>query len=211
MPIIRLTLLEDFASLAEKGEIVQALSDSLVAVMGEIVRPYIYTLVDEVPPGAWSIQGGTIMTEEMMRAGIATSNQQRSLRLTEQRVREAYDVLASGDRQRIEEYWDKDMTWLVPGHNQVSGLKRGLDEFLAFMDKVGFLTDNSFQMSWDRVLITGDTSADIRHNTGHRAGDESRQLAIDVVHILRWREGKVIEGSGLIFGDGTAQFDEFWS
>lgn len=210
MPIIRVTLLEDFASSEQKGEIVQELSNTLANVMGEIVRPYTYALVDEVQAGAWGVQGGVLMTEEMMRAGIATSNQQRSLRLTEQRVREAYDVLGSGDRQKIEEYWDQDMTWLVPGHNQVSGLKSGLDEFLAFMDKVGFLTDNSFQMSWDRVLITGDTSADIRHNTGHRAGDESRQLAIDVVHILRWREGKVIEGSGLIFGDGTAQFDEFW-
>ncbi|MBW4537439.1 MAG: nuclear transport factor 2 family protein [Pleurocapsa minor HA4230-MV1] len=210
MPIIRVTLLEDFASSEQKGEIVQELSNTLANVMGEIVRPYTYALVDEVQAGAWGVQGGVLMTEEMMRAGIATSNQQRSLRLTEQRVREAYDVLGSGDRQKIEEYWDQDMTWLVPGHNQVSGLKSGLDEFLAFMDKVGFLTDNSFQMSWDRVLITGDTSADIRHNTGHRAGDESRQLAIDVVHILRWRDGKVIEGSGLIFGDGTAQFDEFW-
>ncbi|PSB09059.1 hypothetical protein C7B62_14585 [Pleurocapsa sp. CCALA 161] len=211
MPIIRLTLLEDFASLTEKGEIVQALGDSLVAVMGEIVRPYIYTLVDEVPPGAWSIQGGTIMTEEMMRAGIATSNQQRSQRLTEDRVRQAYEVLASGERDRIAEYWAEDMTWLVPGHNQISGMKRGLDEFLSFMDKVGYLTDNSFQMSWEGVVITGDTSADIRHNTGHRAGDESRQLAIDVVHVLRWREGKVVEGQGAIFSDGTAQFDEFWS
>jgi phenylpyruvate tautomerase PptA (4-oxalocrotonate tautomerase family)/ketosteroid isomerase-like protein len=210
MPIIRVTLLEDFASSQQKGEIVQELSNTLANVMGEIVRPYTYALVDEVQAGAWGVQGGVLMTEEMMRAGIGTSNQQRALRLTEQRVREAYDVLASGDRQRIEEYWDQDMTWLVPGHNQISGLKRGLDDFLAFMDKVGFLTDNSFQMSWNRVLITGDTSADIRHNTGHRAGDESRQLAIDVVHVLRWREGKVIEGSGAIFGDGTAQFDEFW-
>jgi phenylpyruvate tautomerase PptA (4-oxalocrotonate tautomerase family)/ketosteroid isomerase-like protein len=210
MPIIRVTLLEDFASSQQKGEIVQELSNTLANVMGEIVRPYTYALVDEVQAGAWGVQGGVLMTEEMLRAGIGTSNQQRSLRLTEQRVRAAYDVLASGDRQKIEEYWDRDMTWLVPGHNQISGLKRGLDEFLAFMDKVGFLTDNSFQMSWDRVLITGDTSADIRHNTGHRAGDEARQLDIDVVHILRWREGKVIEGSGVIFGDGTAQFDEFW-
>jgi phenylpyruvate tautomerase PptA (4-oxalocrotonate tautomerase family)/ketosteroid isomerase-like protein len=210
MPIIRVTLLEDFASSQQKGEIVQELSNTLANVMGEIVRPYTYALVDEVQAGAWGIQGGVLMTEEMMRAGIGTSNQQRALRLTEQRVREAYDVLGSGDRQRIEQYWDKDMTWLVPGHNQISGLKKGLDEFLAFMDKVGFLTDNSFQMSWDRVLITGDTSADIRHNTGHRSGDEGRQLDIDVVHILRWREGKVIEGSGVIFGDGTAQFDEFW-
>jgi len=211
MPIIRVSILEGFASLQQKGEIVQQLSDGLVSVFGEIVRPYIYTLVDEVQPGAWGVQGGVLMTEEMMRSGIGTSNQQRALRLTEERVRQAYEVLASGDRQRIEEYWDRDMTWLVPGHNQISGMKRGLDEFLSFMDKVGYLTDNSFQMSWEKVVIAGDTSADIRHNTGHRAGDESRQLAIDVVHILRWREGKVIEGRGAIFGDGTAQFDEFWS
>jgi phenylpyruvate tautomerase PptA (4-oxalocrotonate tautomerase family)/ketosteroid isomerase-like protein len=206
MPIIRVTLLEDFASLQEKGEIVQELSNTLANVMGEIVRPYTYTLVDEVSAGAWGVQGGVLMTEEMMRAGIATSNQQRALRLTEQRLRQAYDVLASGDRQKMEEYWDRDMTWLVPGHNQISGLKKGLDEFIAFMEKVGILTDNSFQMSWEGVVITGDTSADIRHNTGHRAGDDSRQLAIDVVHVLRWREGKVIEGRGAIF----AQFDEFW-
>jgi phenylpyruvate tautomerase PptA (4-oxalocrotonate tautomerase family)/ketosteroid isomerase-like protein len=211
MPIIRITLLEDFASLTQKAEIIQELSNGLVSVMGEIVRPYIYTLVDEVPPGAWAVQGGTIMTEEMMRAGIATSNQQRSQRLTEDRVRQAYEVLGSGSRERIAEYWAEDMTWLVPGHNQISRMKKGLDEFLSFMDKVGYLTDNSFQMSWEGVVITGDTSADIRHNTGHRAGDEARQLNIDVVHVLRWREGKIVEGRGAIFGDGTAQFDEFWS
>ena len=211
MPIIRLTILEGFASLAEKGEIVQELSNTLVSVMGEIVRPYIYTLVDEVQPGAWGIQGGQLMTEEMMRAGIGTSNQQRALRLTEDRVKRAYDVLASGDRNSIKEYWAEDMAWLVPGHNQISGWKRGLDEFLAFMDKVAYLTDSSFQMSWDGVLITGDSSADIRHNTGHRAGDENKRLDINVVHVLRWRDGKVIEGRGAIFGDGSAQFDEFWS
>ncbi|MBV9386091.1 MAG: nuclear transport factor 2 family protein [Chroococcidiopsidaceae cyanobacterium CP_BM_ER_R8_30] len=211
MPIIRVTLLEDFASLEEKGEIVKALSDTLASVMGEIVRPYTYTLVDEVKAGAWAVQGGVLMTEEMERAGIGTSLSQRAIRLTEARVKEAYDALASGDRNRIAEYWDKDMTWFVPGHNQLSGWKKGLDEFLSFMDKVGHLSDNSFQMAWDRILITGDSSADIRRNTGHRAGDEKKRLDIDVVHVLRWRNGKVIEGRGAIFGDGTAQYDEFWS
>lgn len=211
MPIIRVTLLEDFASLEEKGEIVKALSDALESVMGEIIRPYTYTLIDEVKAGAWAVQGGVMMTEEMMRAGIATSIAQKAIHLTEQRVRAAYEALGTGDRQKIEDYWDQDMTWLVPGHNQVSGLKKGLDEFLDFMDKVGHLSDNSFQMSWDRVLITGDTSADIRRNTGHRAGDQNKRLDINVVHVLRWRNGKVIEARGAIFGDGTAQFDEFWS
>lgn len=211
MPVIRVTILEGFASLQQKGEIVQHLSDGLASVLGEIVRPYTYALVDEVQSGAWGVQGGVLMTEEMMRSGIATSERQRSLRLTEDRVRQAYNVLGSGDRQRIEEYWAEDMTWLVPGNNQISSWKRGLNEFLAFMDKVAYLTDNSFQMSWERVLITGEYSADIRHNTGHRAGNENKRLDIDVVHVLRWQEGRVVEGRGAIFGDGTAQFDEFWS
>ena len=29
--------------------------------------------------------------------------------------------------------------------------------------------------------------------------------------VLRWKEGKVVAGKGGIFGDGTAQYDEFWS
>jgi uncharacterized protein len=36
-------------------------------------------------------------------------------------------------------------------------------------------------------------------------------LSIDVVHVLRWRDGKVIEGKGAIFGDGTNNYDLFWS
>lgn len=211
MPIIRVTILEGFASAEQKGEIAQQLSNSLASVLGESVRPYTYALVDEVQSGAWSIQGGQLMTEEMMRSGIATSERQRSLRLNEDLVRKAYDALATGDRNAIAQYWAEDMQWLVPGHNQLSGWKRGLDEFLTFMEKVGILSDNSFQMAWDLVLITGDVSADISHNTGYRAGNENKRLDIDVIHVLRWRDGKVIEGRASIFGNGTAQFDEFWS
>jgi len=36
-------------------------------------------------------------------------------------------------------------------------------------------------------------------------------LDIDVIHYLIWRDGKVIEGRGAIFGDGTAQYDAFWA
>jgi hypothetical protein len=31
------------------------------------------------------------------------------------------------------------------------------------------------------------------------------------VHVLRWRDGKVIAGKGAIFGDGTTEYDQFWS
>jgi ketosteroid isomerase-like protein len=131
--------------------------------------------------------------------------------VTAERVADAYDALASGERDRIREYWADDMVWLVPGHNRLSGRKNGLDEYLAFMAEVARLSDNSFRMDWQAVMVGDNTSADVTHNVGHRAEDESRILDIDVIHYLRWRDGKVIEGRGAIFGDGTAQYDAFWA
>jgi uncharacterized protein len=131
--------------------------------------------------------------------------------VTIERVNDAYEALASGDRERIHEYWADDMIWLVPGHNRLSGRKEGLDAFLGFMAEVARLSGNSFRMDWEAVMIGDNASADVTHNVGHRAEDESRVLDIDVIHYLRWRDGKIIEGRGAIFGDGTAQYDAFWA
>ena len=65
-------------------------------------------------------------------------------------------------------------------------------------------------------MLADEYSADVTRNIGYRDGDENgqvpyRQLDIDVVHVLRWRNAKVIEGRGAIFGDGTTQYDQFWS
>jgi hypothetical protein len=67
------------------------------------------------------------------------------------------------------------------------------------------------------VMVGEDYSADVTHNVGYRAGKNGTgqepydKLSIDVVHVLRWRDGKVIEGKGAIFGDGTNNYDLFWS
>jgi ketosteroid isomerase-like protein len=132
-------------------------------------------------------------------------------KVTPELVLQAYEALASGDRARISQYWAEDMIWLVPGHNPLSGLKRGLDAFLGFMQEVGRLSGNSFYMDREAIMVSDDASADVTHNVGNRAEDTSRKLDINVIHYLRWRDDKVIEGRGAIFGDGTAQYDAFWS
>lgn len=143
--------------------------------------------------------------------------------VTPELVGKAYTALASGNRAEVEKYWDKDMNWLVPGHNRLSGWYHGLDAFLAFMGEVGRLSANSFHMTPIAVMTTGEYSADVTRNVGYRKGHEQKglmpasgtlpytKLDIDVVHVLRWRDGKVIEGKGAIFGDGTDQYDQFWS
>lgn len=131
--------------------------------------------------------------------------------ITAEQVAAAYAALGTGDRARMLEMWHEDMRWLVPGHNRLSGWKNNVDEFMQFMADVGRLSDNSFRMDTVVVNLADDSSADVTHNTGNRAGQPERRLDIDVIHWMRWRDGKVYEARGAIFGDGTAQYDEFWS
>ena len=137
--------------------------------------------------------------------------------VTPELVGKAYEALGSGDADRIAEYWAEDMVWIVPGHNPLSGVYNGRDAFLGFMGEVGNLSNNSFNMTAVAVMVSDEYSADVTHNVGYRAGHEGKgevpytKLDIDVVHVLRWRDGKVIEGRGAIFGDGTTEYDQFWA
>jgi len=134
-----------------------------------------------------------------------------SVHVTPEHVGNAYKVLGTGDRSLIAEFWAEDMVWLVPGHNQLSGWKYGLDAFVGFMAKVGELSGGSFNMQVITIMTNDDYSCDVTNNQGTRSHDPNMKLNIDVAHVLRWRDGKVIAGKGGIFGDGTAQYDEFWS
>jgi hypothetical protein len=130
--------------------------------------------------------------------------------LTGDRVKSAYKALATMDRNLIAEFWDEEMVWQVPGHNELSGWYHKLDGFLGFMGRVGELSGGSFQMETISVLVTEDWSCDITRNRGKRA-DSDKHMDIEVAHVLRWRDGKVIAGRGAIFGDGTTEYDQFWS
>lgn len=129
---------------------------------------------------------------------------------TTDRVTSAYKALATGDRNLIAEFWAEEMVWQVPGHNHLSGWYHGLDEFLGFMGQVGALSGNSFNMETISVLVEGEWSTDITRNRGKRA-DSEKALDIEVAHVLRWTDGKVVAGRGAIFGDGTTEYDQFWS
>jgi hypothetical protein len=61
------------------------------------------------------------------------------------------------------------------------------------------------------IMVNEDYSCDVTNNQGVRANNANKKLNIDVAHVLRWRNGKVVAGKGGIFGNGTAEYDEFWS
>lgn len=126
-------------------------------------------------------------------------------------VKKAYGALSTGDEREISKYWDENMVWLVPGHNPLSGWYHGRTAFINFMKRVGELSGGSFKMETLTITTNEEYSTDITNNQGSRAGAPNVKLNIDVGHTLRWRNGKVIAGKGGIFGDGTDQYDHFWS
>ncbi len=137
--------------------------------------------------------------------------------VTQEMVKNAYGALMSGDMNEIKKYWAEDMVWTVPGHNVLSGKYYGLDAFIGFMSNVGAMSANSFNMESITICVNDEYSADVTRNIGYRAGyigngtKPYTMLDIDVIHLLRWKDGKVIEGKGAIFADGTNEYDQFWS
>jgi uncharacterized protein len=131
--------------------------------------------------------------------------------LTAELVQKAYGALGTMNEAEIAKYWHEDMVWMVPGHNPLSGWYHGRQAFINFMKRVGELSGGSFHMDAVTIMVNGEYSCDVTRNRGTRAGLPTVMLDIDVAHVLRWRDGKVIAGKGGIFGDGTDQYDHFWS
>ena len=130
--------------------------------------------------------------------------------ISQERVMKVYAALGTLDEKIMDEYWDKDMVWQVPGHNPLSGWYHGRTAFINFMKRVGELSGGSFHMQVITITTNEEYSTDVTNNQGSRAGAPDVKLNIDVGHTLRWRNGKVIAGKGGIFGDGTDEYDHFW-
>jgi len=58
MPIITIQFIKDVVATPEqKRELLQKMTETFVSVLGEVVRPYTYCIIQETPMGEWSIAG----------------------------------------------------------------------------------------------------------------------------------------------------------
>ena len=72
MPLIQVKLIENVFSPAQKREIIQRLTDTMVEIEGENMRPVTWVTIDEVASGEWGIAGNAVTTEDWhaIQAGI---------------------------------------------------------------------------------------------------------------------------------------------
>jgi len=66
MPLIQVKLIEHVFTPAQKQEIISKLTDAMVSIEGENMRPVTWVVIEEARSGEWGI-GGQPMTTEAVR------------------------------------------------------------------------------------------------------------------------------------------------
>jgi 4-oxalocrotonate tautomerase len=72
MPFINVKVIENVFSDVQKRDIVERLTDAMVAIEGETMRGVTWVVIDEVKSGDWSIGGQALTTEAVRKlaAGV---------------------------------------------------------------------------------------------------------------------------------------------
>ncbi len=65
MPLIQVKLIEGVFSEVQKREIIKKLTDTMVAIEGENLRPVTWVIVEEVKSGDWGIGGNGLTATDV--------------------------------------------------------------------------------------------------------------------------------------------------
>jgi 4-oxalocrotonate tautomerase len=65
MPLVNVKLIEGVFSATEKQELVKRMTEAMVAVKGENIRPVTWVLCEEVKSGDWAIAGNSLTTGDV--------------------------------------------------------------------------------------------------------------------------------------------------
>jgi 4-oxalocrotonate tautomerase len=65
MPLIQVKLVEGVFTEAQKRQIIRRLTEAMVAVEGEAMRPVTWVTIEEVKSGDWGIGGNPLTTADV--------------------------------------------------------------------------------------------------------------------------------------------------
>jgi 4-oxalocrotonate tautomerase len=67
MPLITVKLIEDVYTPEQKGQIIEKLTDAMVAIEGENLRKLTFVLIEEVKQGDWGVGGKPLTASDVHR------------------------------------------------------------------------------------------------------------------------------------------------
>jgi 4-oxalocrotonate tautomerase len=73
MPLIEVKLIKNVFSPEQKREMIERLTETMVEIEGENMRPVTWVTIEEVQSGDWGIGGNALATEDVkaLQAGLA--------------------------------------------------------------------------------------------------------------------------------------------
>ncbi len=66
MPLVQIKGVGGYLTLAQKQEMIRKVTDAVLSVEGEGLRPVTWVTIEDVPPGAWGV-GGNPVTDDDLR------------------------------------------------------------------------------------------------------------------------------------------------
>jgi 4-oxalocrotonate tautomerase len=65
MPLVNVKLIEGVFTPTQKQEMIRKLTDAMVSIEGENMRPVTWVVVEEVKSGDWGIGGNPLSTDDV--------------------------------------------------------------------------------------------------------------------------------------------------
>jgi len=72
MPLVQIKGISGFLSLQQKQEIISKVTDAIVSVEGEGLRPVIWVIIEDVASGEWGVGGQAVTTDAIRAMSQAT-------------------------------------------------------------------------------------------------------------------------------------------
>jgi 4-oxalocrotonate tautomerase len=73
MPFINIKVIQGVFTPEEKREMVERVSEAVIAVEGEALRPVTHTTITETPRGEWAVGGQAMTAEDVKRLRSAAA------------------------------------------------------------------------------------------------------------------------------------------
>lgn len=121
-------------------------------------------------------------------------------------MRKVYDAFGVGDVQTAGSYWTQDAVHHYPGNNPLAGDHKGLDESIAFANKIFELTEGRVSMQVREIGASENHAFALLHTRYERKG---RVLEMPFVNVARIEDGKIAEF--WTYPDDVYATDEFWN
>lgn len=69
MPLVQIKGISGYLTLPQKQEIISKVTDAIVSVEGEGLRPVTWVLIEDVASGEWGVAGKPVTTEDLCLLG----------------------------------------------------------------------------------------------------------------------------------------------